>query len=67
MVVLAVGAAVLSNHFGWFSEEKAKSAYNSGVDLQNDSILGALLLTRGAMRLLVPENHAMRPRQDYRQ
>ena len=36
MVAVAVGAAALSNHYGWFSGEKAKNAYNSGVDLQND-------------------------------
>ena len=36
MVAVAVGAAMLSNHYGWFSGEKSRSVFNSGVKLQQD-------------------------------
>jgi len=36
VVAVAVGAGILSNHYGWFSGEKARSVYNSGVKLQED-------------------------------
>ena len=36
IVAVTAGAVVLSNHFGWFAGDKAKSAYNSGVEIQED-------------------------------